>query len=93
MKKIFLVLIAGLLLSCSTTSHSIKNDPSFAGKITDVDYLKKIDVTYVQTTKTEVQLVGKVKAKKGRKCYFIRKSDGKNYLLIEKMGEYLINTK
>lgn len=89
MKKFLLILFAGLLLSCASTLK-VKNDIDYVGKTVSDKYLKEINITYVQTTKTEINLDGKVKhIKNGKKCYVITKGN-KSYLLIDKLGEFEI---
>jgi uncharacterized protein YcfL len=93
-KSIFLFVTMLFLIACSSSiKTTTENESGYVGKIESVNYLGKIKskVTYVVTTKTEVQLEGKVKKlKTGRKCYIVQKSDGRDYLLVEKTGEFKI---
>lgn len=92
-KSIFLFVTVLFLMACSSSVKTTKNEEGYVGKIESVTYLGKMDskVTYVVTSKTEVQLEGKVKKlKTGRKCFIVKKSDGRDYLLVEKTGEYKI---
>jgi uncharacterized protein YceK len=93
-KSLFLFVTVLFLMACSSSiKTTTKNEDGYVGKIESVTYLGEMDtkVTYVVTTKTEVQLVGKIKKlKTGKKCFIIKKSDGHEYLLVEDIGEYKI---
>jgi uncharacterized protein YceK len=93
-KSIFLFVTMLFLMACSSSiKTTTENEEGYVGKIESITYLGKMNtkVTYVVTTKTEVQLVGKVKKlKNGKKCFIVKKSDGHDYLLVEKIGEFEI---